>query len=437
MDPRTPEPPRGPAHRNARRVATLVVLVALTAGVIGGLRANPLPANPHGKFKEECSLCHDASGWTPARVSQKFDHGKYGFPLTGAHAASQCLACHQSLDFSKPETRCASCHEDPHRGELGSECERCHGARSFLDRARMLRAHQLTRFPLLGGHAALDCDACHKPTAQGQMQYVGARPECIACHQADYNAATNPDHKAGGFPTDCTECHSSRSWLKARFDHQNTLFPLTGAHRATPCAACHGDGVYKGKSTACASCHQAAYTATTDPPHGPSGFPLACETCHNTTSWAGATFDHANTQFPLTGAHVALACIACHGDGVYKGKPTTCVSCHQADYNATTDPSHSVVSFPLACESCHNTTAWTGARFDHDTSWFPIYSGRHAGLWSSCTTCHTNATNYTQFTCFSCHPHDSKTQTDSNHSGVSGYVYDSAHCYSCHPRGTT
>ena len=37
---------------------------------------------------------------------------------------------------------------------------------------------------------------------------------------------------------------------------------------------------------------------------------------------------------------VQATCAQCHGDGVYKGKPTTCVSCHQTDYNNAKDPNH-------------------------------------------------------------------------------------------------
>ncbi len=172
---------------------------------------------------------------------------------------------------------------------------------------------------------------------------------------------------------------------------------------------------------------------TTDPPHGEPGFPPTCADCHTTTAWAGATFDHTTTLFPLTGAHIAVACSACHGDGVYKGKPTTCVSCHQTDYNATTDPNHPPRRFPTTCESCHTTATWSGATFDHDGQYFPIYSGKHKGLWSSCSTCHTSSSDYAVFSCTTgCH---AKGSTDSHHKGVGGYQYVSTACYSCHPKG--
>jgi DnaJ-class molecular chaperone len=160
-----------------------------------------------------------------------------------------------------------------------------------------------------------------------------------------------------------------------------------------------------------------------------------CSSCHTTTAWLPGTFNHSATAFPLTGAHTAATCLSCHGDGVYRGKSTACVSCHQANYNQTTNPNHASAQFPTACASCHTTTTWLGATFDHDSRYFPIYSGKHRGKWSSCATCHTSPTNYQVFTCLTCHEHN-KTSMDDKHKSMSSYRYDSATCYSCHPRGT-
>jgi hypothetical protein len=223
------------------------------------------------------------------------------------------------------------------------------------------------------------------------------------------------------------------TWSRSSFNHSATAFPLTGAHLAIQCTACHGDGVYKGKPTTCVSCHLNDYNGTAAPKHSTAGFGTTCDMCHSTATWQGAVFDHSKTLFPLTGAHVPLACTACHSDGVYAGKPTTCVSCHLTDYNATNNPAHAAAGFPTDCASCHTTATWLGATFNHDATFFPIYSGAHQGRWSSCATCHTNAANYVVFSCINgCH---GQSGTNSNHRGVSGYRYDSQACYSCHPRG--
>jgi hypothetical protein len=343
----------------------MISLVFLPLAVVGAsslAAVRKAAVSPHGAFREDCGLCHGAQGWKPAKIGPRFDHARYGFPLTGAHAAAGCLGCHTSLEFKRADAVCASCHEDPHRGEMGLDCARCHGARSFLDRSRMVRAHQQTRFPLTGNHAGLECETCHVPAAQGQMQFVNTRADCKSCHMADYQSASQPAHAAGGFSLECASCHTPLGWNAARFDHNGTAFPLTGAHLATPCASCHGDGVYNGKSTACVSCHQADYDGTQDPAHGPAGFGTDCATCHGTRGWDGASFDH---------------------DGLF----------------------------------------------------FPIHSGAHQGRWSACSDCHTNASNYSVFTCLTCHPHDDRQRTDADHQGESGYQYESNACYSCHPRG--
>ncbi len=423
-----------PLHRFRRLVVAALVVLPLL--VLGAARAatRPRVENPHGRFHEECSLCHGAAGWKPAQVSRKFDHAKYGFKLDGAHAAAACLGCHQSLDFSASQTLCASCHQDPHRGEMGTDCSRCHSARSFVDRGPMFRAHQLTRFPLTGGHAALDCESCHPPAAQGQLQFVSTQAECSACHMDAYRSAKAPDHLAGGFPTECQSCHNPNTWNSARFDHSRTGFPLTGAHRTATCESCHPGGRFQGTPSDCASCHMNEYNSA-QPPHASSGFAAsACASCHNTTAWTGAAFDHNATAFPLTGAHVTATCQSCHSDGVYQGKPTACQSCHIADYNAAV-PNHPAAGFAAsACASCHTTTAWTGATFNHDQQYFRIYSGGHAGRWNACSDCHNSPTNFAAFNCLGCHPHDNQASTDSEHSGRSGYRYDSAACYSCHTR---
>jgi hypothetical protein len=191
--------------------------------------------------------------------------------------------------------------------------------------------------------------------------------------------------------------------------------------------------VYRGKSTACVSCHQRDYDGTTDPNHRQAQFPTDCALCHTTATWSGASFNHQNTAFPLTGAHVSLQCGACHADGVYRGKPTDCYSCHKPDYERQTDPNHVAANFSHDCTQCHTTTTFGGARYTaHDAAYFPIYSGSHIGRWSRCSDCHTTSANYASFSCFLCH---SKSETDAKHRGVSGYSYDSNACYRCHPTG--
>jgi hypothetical protein len=237
-----------------------------------------------------------------------------------------------------------------------------------------------------------------------------------------------------GFPTACESCHDTVRWTDGKFDHSATGFPLTNSHAVPPraCADCHINNNYNFTTTACSSCHLKDYNAATTPiNHIQVGFPTTCNLCHDTTLWTNGKFNHSTTSFPLTGFHVQVPCASCHVNNNYTTLPTDCYGCHAADYAATTNPIHKAAPtiFTTTCTTCHNTTAWTGAIFNH--TWWSINHGNAAGV---CATCHTNPNDYTIFSCTngSCHP---KASTDSNHSGVGGYVYNSVNCYQCHKNG--
>ncbi len=409
-----------------------VILVGLALTLAGSLPAQQVqPAqqrtrSPHGELKVECRACHQSGGWTQIRISREFDHGKFGFPLVGAHSSAACRACHQSLDFKGARKDCAGCHTDVHRGELGVDCARCHTPRAFQDREAMLRAHQTTRFALEGSHRAVDCSNCHSPAGQGRLQFVARSTACVSCHEPQYVAAKQPDHVAGGFPRDCANCHASTIWGRARFNHDATSFPLAGAHRAVGCQECHTGGRYRGTARTCIGCHQADYDRADSPRHAQAGFSTDCLTCHGMTTWAGLGFDHGGTRFPLTGAHRAVTCNQCHGDGVYAGKPTTCVSCHQTDYNTAASPRHTLPSFGTTCTTCHTTTAWGPATFDHNATRFPL-TGAHRA--ATCDACHADGVYAGKpTTCVPCHQTDYDNTTNPRHTPATFPVT----CNSCH-----
>ncbi len=110
------------------------------------------------------------------------------------------------------------------------------------------------------------------------------------------------------------------------------------------------------------------------------------------------------------------------------------MGCHLDDYNNTDDPDHQAAGFPTTCEDCHNTNDWEDAEFDHDSMYFPIYSGRHEGEWDECADCHVVPADYGVFECIFCHEHN-QPDTDEEHEDVGGYVYESQACYNCHPNG--
>ena len=410
-----------------RRLGVLAVALLAAVTMVSHAQAGDATHvdNPHGKFKEDCQLCHTSKGWKDVKISPKFDHGKYGFPLKGAHASANCMGCHVTLEFAQSNTRCASCHQDPHQGEMGSDCARCHGARSFLDRAPMVRAHAQTRFPLSGTHLSVDCEDCHKPAAQGQMQFVATNTQCYGCHQAQFETA--PGHVSSGYSTQCQTCHTTTRWnilLNGRgaFDHAGAGFPLNGAHSLSvrQCDDCH-HGTYVGTSKDCASCHTTSTPGFNSPgagapAHNTTFFPPAqCATCHaaaaaNLTSWSGGTYTHQVMQ--LTNAHAGRACEDCH-KGNYTTVAFNCYACHQPAYAAGTPVIHTPANFPTdnaSCQNCHNTTAWSPSLFpaNHSTTAFAAnFKGAHLAL--ACTDCH-NASSWnvqgTGNNCYGCHTTD-------------------------------
>lgn len=388
---------------------------------VGGPQAKV--TNPHGALSIPCQECHTYTSWKPIRSNPEFSHDQTGYPLRGMHARVACTKCHLSLIFKKVSSSCSDCHADIHRRQFGANCESCHSVKGWQVSLKQIRDHQ-NRFPLIGAHAMLQCDDCHKNAAAGQ--FTGLSTSCYSCHQKDFQTPVL-NHVAAGFPTTCESCHTVDTWFNAKFDHlKYTGYALTGAHATLPCTACHINNVYAGTPAACYACHQTDFSGTTNPNHIAAGFPTDCSLCHTTTAWSPSTFNHTSV-FPLTGAHATVPCAQCHTNNNYTTLPTNCYGCHQSDWNGTTNPNHAAASFPTTCDTCHTTTNWTSVNFNHaQYANYPL-TGVHATL--TCTQCHTN-NNYTNTptACYSCHQADYNGTTNPNHV-TSGFPTD---CSICH-----
>ena len=388
------------------------------------------PDHLKGQYPHECTICHNENAWSPA----DFNHNLTAFPLTGAHQAVECSDCHINNVYAGTSTDCYSCHQtdftgatDPNHvsSNFSHDCSICHSTGAW---SPATFDHNATNFPLTGAHQQVSCTDCHVNNV-----YAGTASDCYSCHQTDFTGATDPNHVSSNFSHDCTICHSTGAWSPATFDHNATNFPLTGAHQQVSCTDCHVNNVYAGTPSDCYSCHQTDFTGVTDPNHVSGNFDHDCTICHSTSVWSPATFDHNATNFPLTGAHQQALCIDCHASG-YTNTPSDCYFCHESDYKNTTDPNHASAGFPQSCQDCHNTSNWDQTSWDHDSQYFPIYSGSHRGEWDTCADCHNNAANYAAFECILCHEHN-QSDTDRKHREVGNYQYVSAACYNCHPRG--
>lgn len=291
-----------------------------------------------GTRGENCAECHTETSWTTAH----FDHAREtGFALLGVHAALDCAGCHRSgkFDDDLPRT-CSGCHrtDDAHASRFGDDCASCHGNEAWrqvsFDHARA------TRFALTGGHARVDCHACH--TARVAVQKLAN--DCASCHRGD-------DVHAGAQQGGCDSCHGTESWREdQRFDHDLSSFPLLGMHVLVGCGQCHASRAYAGTPHECAACHRSS-----DVHQGSLG--RECASCHSANGWKVWDFDHnQQTRFALTGRHAQLACGDCHRSPAGQMRlPTDCASCHREN-------DVHLGQFGAQCQRCHNTITFKGAR---------------------------------------------------------------------------
>src|SRR5208337_950425 len=432
---------------------------------------NPTHSSAGAPFAAaNCSTCHTTISWTTAT----FDHSTTGWPLTGAHATTPCASCHVNnhYNFTVANTDCYGCHQDKYNGTatMGgavpnhvaagfptSQCSTCHTTTSWTS----TWSHNSTGFPLQNLHQfapagkIVACTDCHTGNNYN-LQVAPTACGTAGCHLTTWQQTNAPVHSAAGAAfalANCATCHTTTGWGTANFDHSTTGWALTGTHLTTPCTSCHVNNNYSltSANTDCYGCHQSTWLSTQTlggivPNHVAAGFPTSlCSTCHNTVAWNPGTFDHSTTGWALTGAHQMppaagskiTACTDCHVSNNYTltSANTACYGCHQAAWLSTQTlggsvPNHIAAGYPQTCDTCHTTTSWLGATFNH--TYFPI---PHHG--SVCSDCHQVSTNYASFTCINCHTQTAHQQSQTNniHDGVGGYSYGPTTCYTCHKNG--
>ncbi len=295
------------------------------------------------------------------------------------------------------------------------QCVTCHGA---------------------GGKTAMtaQCLSCHKEIAWLAQRQLGlhakeGKQACASCH---------PDHAGRDF--------ALVSWGEGgskRFDHRRSGWPLEGKHGKVECADCHKaelrvspaasllkrDGPalgWVGLTRECVSCHEDVHRGALD---------RDCLKCHDTEHWKPTPrFDHAKTDYPLTGKHADVSCDKCHLDPRLdlkkndRGQPIPvyrplahqeCSTCHQ-------DPHRGGLG--AACGKCHQTSGFRAINrqaFDHDRTRYPL-RGRHAAV--ACDKCHGFSSGKSRnppfATCTACH-------TDA-HGGTATLAGKTVDCASCH-----
>lgn len=225
-----------------------------------------------GRYGSKCETCHTTRDWAHTAFSHDKDTK---FPLRGAHKDAACQDCHRGdLDKDKVRNTCYACHQadDVHKGKEGRQCERCHNERKWG--AKVVFDHDMTRFPLLGLHAAVPCEECHLNT-----NYKVDTFTCDTCHKKDDVHKLTLGKK-------CSACHNPNGWRVWTFNHnKDTEYKLDGAHAKIHCNRCHRDPVSDSIKLpkTCGACHGS------DDPHN-GGFGQQCERCHITESFKEIRF---------------------------------------------------------------------------------------------------------------------------------------------------
>jgi hypothetical protein len=367
-------------------------------------------ADPHHRaFANTCQSCHMTASWRQFRGIAKFDHSKTNFPLLGKHGTVFCEKCHRDPDFKKPipHAKCMDCHQDPHRGQFRErktvgECSECHDVKGFKPSLFTVAMHAAAKYPLEGQHEKVACSKCHIPKGADTVFKI-ISTACLACHVDVHKGqfAGSP-HK-----NRCEDCHTVQSFHSAKFtlaQHNQTRFPLTGAHIAVQCDACHkprGKEVsaapvnYRFEDRSCTACHVDPHNGQFDERMKKAradGSLAGCEACHTTGSWHTISgFDHSTTSFLLLGAHRAVVCSGCHlpenlqttlKNVDFKKAPARCEGCHE-DAHAS---QFSKYGNPPRCDDCHNSMRWRPSTFDHEAGSAFSLKGAHQAV--PCAQCH-------------------------------------------------
>lgn len=363
-----------------------------------------------------CKQCHSEESFDFPRSLRRFNHNTTRFPLKGKHRSVGCAECHDMniglralfQDRNGVRTQdCNTCHEDVHENKFGTNCIDCHNEKSWTTVETDGFNHDLTDFRLVGQHQSVDCRECHTESLTAPL----AHNTCASCHE-DYHEGEFVTNNVG---PDCAECHNEDGFMPSTYtleQHNQSNFPLEGAHIATPCFECHlqeEKWKFRQIGERCVDCHEDVHQGYISAEFYPN---QACERCHVADNWIDSRFDHQVTGFELLGKHAETTCMECHtvqegSQNRYKGfvdTPSDCASCHedfhegQFEENGVTD-----------CARCHGFDNWEAEDFDHDLTNFKL-EGAHQTV--ACEACHKPIESdgkiitqykFESFECIDCH----------------------------------
>jgi len=400
-------------HKKSTKIILFFVIPVLVAGIsffynfAGYLFSTGPLTLGHKEFDNSCFKCH--------------------MPLVPI--SSSCLSCHESTKKSiknkdgfhgnmseKEVKKCLQCHTD-HAGSQHLVVKDARSANQFTrdlekiaeknqlnktpeltqvkpehiklwekitsettweNRQKIISTdfdHKLTGYPLLGEHAKVKCEDCHKNIKDFRvtpkeglmpsfsMEKVINKDFCYSCHKKDDDGEKG--HK-GEYGKNCASCHTlgvgfEKGWKvllpKIREYHNDKKHELVGEHKKTPCAKCHLSIPFskKPEETTCYYCHEKLDKKFHDQSLGKK-----CEDCHTPESFRKSSFDHQKTKYPLNHSHKKVKCQKCHPQWdagrnrpkIYKSLGNVgCFDCHAKD-----DVHHG--TFQKNCGVCHKETYW-------------------------------------------------------------------------------
>ena len=361
-----------------------------------------------------CLNCHNPDVFKPA---PKFNHANARYPLVGKHKNVECIKCHpvDQADGNKFQKfigiqygSCISCHKDPHKNKYGQNCNECHSEASFKNvKISKNFDHNKTKFPLEGKHLDVSCQKCHKTKFTNPVKHE----RCTDCHP-DYH---KKQFAKNGVSPDCSKCHNVKGFNIYSYsieDHNKSTFPLEGAHEAIPCIECHKKQKvwdFKGIGIECKDCHKDIHQNIIPGKYYADG---NCKICHSNNNWNDIAFDHSQTGYNLTDAHLSTTCSKCHitrdEKGIIQQKFTglsqDCSNCHKDNHLKQFEKSGTT-----NCTGCHDTQNWKATKFDHNNTAFKL-EGKHISV--PCAKCHKPQKEGTviyikyklkEFKCESCH----------------------------------
>ena len=347
------------------------------------------------ELSKKCSTCHKSGERIRGRKLSAWasPHRRFsGVTFEGKHRDLPCTKCHEEARMTgrKPPRACGDCHAPTHPvTQPTKNCLDCHSQKAPFKNAKI--DHSEFGFPLIGRHAKVSCQNCHKGGAQSRVNRG-----CGSCHNASHPVTRVTAH--------CAKCHSPKYSFAAgaKIDHEQFGLPLRGKHADISCAACHMDKrrtrqvKLKYTEGACTSCH------THGGVHQGQYADDQCVRCHVEGGKRNKPFDHnLDSRFPLIGFHaqakLRAKCEGCHPNGIYRTGKTACRDCHEDQHQG---------AFGTDCTKCHTPLV----RFDSPRirdvahSRFPL-EGKHRTI--PCQSCHVaGKQDLANSRCIDCHRKD-------------------------------